>query len=122
MNDAEEDRPVNARYTHHKYTYQPNGGYPKHEWSLIGQKGGLQFHCAIVDGCRPSAILEIHKREGHGAPHYVRWLLEGPCWHDGTSLYATETLWPMIEPLLKAGEHNKIFKLLEGEADKRFGQ
>jgi len=43
------------------------------------------------------------------------------CWHDGTSLYATEHLWPIIEAYLRSGEHERIFLFLEHEADDRFG-
>ena len=48
------------------------------------------------------------------------WLLKVPCWHDGTSLYATDTLWPMVEGYLRGGEHEQIFRLLEWEADRVF--
>src|SRR3546814_5446238 len=49
------------------------------------------------------------------------WLIGGRCWHDGTSLYATDTLWPMIEAMLRTGDHETIFRVLEQEADTRFG-
>ena len=52
--------------------------------------------------------------------HLSCWLLKGNCWHDGTSLYAIETLWPMIKPLLAASDHEQIFRTLETEADERF--
>jgi hypothetical protein len=104
------------KYAHHKYTYNPNMGYPKHDWSLIGEFGGLNFHATIVKG-EASCGLEIHKFFGQGAPsHTPCWLLGAPCWHDGTSMYAMDTLWLMIEPYLKSGEHDTIFKLLEVEA------
>lgn len=111
------------KYNHHKYTYENRFNSARHSWTLIGEKGGLHFHVNILEDEKygPTAGLEIHKFSGVGAPDHVPcWLLHAPCWHDGTSSYAMETLWPMVEPYLKTGEHNTIFKLLEGEAT-RFG-
>ena len=44
----------------------------------------------------------------------------GRCWHDGTSIYASERVWPIVQSFLKSGEHDKIFLFLEREADCRF--
>lgn len=105
------------KYAHHKYTYEKPYGYPRHNWSLIGQHGGLRFHATTMPNHGPSCGLEIHRFSGEGAPsHTPCHLLGAPCWHDGTSLYANETLWPLIEPFFEAGAHDAIFKLLEAEA------
>ena len=109
------------KYAHHKYTYQSPFGYPKHDWSLIGEKGGLNFHATVMPNHPVSAGLEFHSFTGKGAPsHTPCWLLGSPCWHDGTSSYAIDMLWPMIQPYLESGQHETIFKLLEGEASRYF--
>lgn len=82
----------------------------------------------MCDGREASCGLEIHYAAGH-VPEYLDgnaptntdcWLIGGRCWHDGTSLYATESLWPMIESWLRIGDHEAIFRCLEREADERF--
>jgi hypothetical protein len=114
-----------SRYRHHKYTYTKFFS-PRHSWELVGPKGGVHFHVTMVEGYGTSCGLEIHY---YAAPDYMKddapsqmpcWLLHAPCWHNGTSLYAEETLWPMIKPLLANGDHEKIFQFLEQEADNRF--
>ena len=121
------------RYRHHAYKWHKPFTSAKHQWSFIGPKGGLNFWALMSfkiskDNWAPdSAGLEIHYSRGHQpdtdrAPDHTNcWLTEEPCWHDGTSLYATETLWPMIKPMVKYGDHETIFRLLEGEADRYFG-
>ena len=111
------------KYAHHKYTFDPAFGSDRHNWQLVGEKGGLNFHVSILENKQygPSAGLEFHSFAGKGSPsHTPCWLLGGPCWHDGTSSYAMDTLWPVIEPMLAAGEHRTIFRVLESEADRYF--
>jgi hypothetical protein len=116
------------RYAHQKYTWEKPFGSVRHMWQLVGPKGGIHFTANIWDraGSDPACGLEVHYYE---APDYRRdeapsqvncWLIGGRCWHDGTSLYASETLWPMIVPMLRSGDHDSIFRLLEHEADQRF--
>lgn len=65
--------------------------------------------------------LELHSiyPKGDDAPDHIDCpLTGGRCWHDGTSLYASETLWPHIQPYLRDGDHETIFKILEREAKK----
>ncbi len=112
------------KYRHQKYTWEKPFGSVRHMWQLIGPRGGIHFAISLTEGYSVSAGLEIHYREpleSDRAPDQNPcWLLGCPCWHDGTSLYASETLWPLIEPMLKHGEHEAIFRVLEGEADRRF--
>lgn len=112
------------RYRHHKYTYTNPFGSPNHQWSMIGPDGGMHFHVSVHKDYPPSCGLEIHyaTKRGNEAPSQVPcWLIGAPCWHDGTSLYASEYLWPRIEAYLRAGDHDRIFSILEREADDRFG-
>lgn len=111
------------RYRHHKYTWSKPFSSVRHQWEFVGPDGGMHFHASEYDG-QWSCGLEIHyaNKRGDDAPSQIRcWLLHARCWHDGTSLYAEESLWPLIQPYLKDGEHDKIFRILEREANDRFG-
>jgi hypothetical protein len=115
------------RYRHHRYEYSKPFMSPRHSWELIGPRGGIHFHVSLTPGYDPSCGLEIHYARGfqpnkdEPPSQCPCWLLKEPCWHDGTSLYASEQLWPMIEPYLKRGDHDQVFAILEREADDRFG-
>lgn len=118
------------KYRHHKYTWTKPFGNVYHQWELVGPVGAVHFHVCISEknDWPPSCGLEFHHTEACGwhtdeAPHHLNCpLTGGRCWHDGTSLYATETLWPRIKDWLNAGDHEAIFRLLEREADERFNQ
>jgi hypothetical protein len=104
------------KYAGHLYKWSKPFNHVNHHWELRSVHGAVHFH---VSG--DHAGLEMHSIYPHGddAPHHVNCpLTGGRCWHDGTSLYATETLWPMIQPYLKSGEHEKIFSILETEAER----
>lgn len=110
-----------SKFAHHKYTWSKPWGSVQHQWELVGPNGAIHLHVTIVEGYDDSAGLEFHSRSGDGAPSQVRcWLLESPCWHDGTSLYAVETLWPMIKGMCALGDHSAIFLILESEYQHHF--
>jgi hypothetical protein len=95
-----------------------------HSYELIGAKGGLNLHVSgphhydNMDNW--SAGLETHSRTplyGDTAPsHDLCWLLQCPCWHDGTSMYAQEHYLPMV----LAGDHERVFRELVRYADDRW--
>src|SRR5438046_10337499 len=102
------------KYRNHTYTWSKPYGNPRHRWSLILKEGAIDFHISLVPGYETTAGLEFHHIEGSGAPNHIDCpLTGGRCWHDGTSLYAIETLWPIIEPKLERNDHKGIFKALE---------
>lgn len=115
-----------GRFRHHKYTYTNRFGSPSHTWELVGPDGGIHFHVSITKSYDPSCGLEFHhaaraKYRCDAAPDHTTCPLIGePCWHDGTSLYASEQVWPMVEPMLRHGEHEAVFRYLEGEYDSHF--
>jgi hypothetical protein len=116
------------RFNGHKYTWSQPFTHVHHNWDLIGPKGALNFHASMpADGREePSCGLEFHHTESlfyapQDAPHHLNCpLTGGRCWHDGTSLYASENVWPMVKGYLVYGDHRKIFKLLEKEYDAHF--
>lgn len=111
-------------FNNHKYTWSKPFTYVRHQWELIGPDGGVHFHVSMSEPKfgGPSCGLEFHRAawsnsrpSGEAPSQHKCWLIGGPCWHDGTSLYASETVWPYVEPCLRAGDHDAIFRYLEGE-------
>lgn len=117
-----------AKFRHHKYTYCNPFGSPRHQWELVGPDGGIHFHVSMTKGYEPSCGLEFHHaaRARHRcdeAPDHIKCPLIGePCWHDGTSLYASESIWPMVEPMLRSGDHEAVFRVLEYEYKTHFSR
>lgn len=121
------------KFRDHKYTWIKPFDQTRHTWSLRGPKGGVSFHVSLWEGPEgaekhaqfggPNAGLEFHRAfdpsGGERAADHARcWLLEAPCWHDGTSLYANETVWPMVQAMMP--DHDMIFRLLEREYEDHF--
>lgn len=114
-----------SRFRHHKYTWSKPFGTVRHCWELVGPDGAIHFAVNMSEEKYggPTAGLEFHHLSGDGAPHHLDCKLTGGrCWHDGTSLYANETLWPEIGPMLRFGDHDGIFALLEHEYNQHFGR
>ena len=96
-------------------------------WQLIGPEGGLHFTAShYKDNDDWTCGLEIHRstpadyQKCHAPSDTNCWLIGGRCWHDGTSLYARETVWPRVEYFLNQGKHKEIFDMLEREYEKQF--
>jgi hypothetical protein len=110
-----------ADFRHHKYTWSKPLGSVHHRWELVCAQGAIHFSASLTQGYGTTAGLEFHHLTGEGAPDHVNCpLTGGRCWHDGTSLYAMESLWPQIEPMLQHGDHGGIFSILEWEATKHW--
>lgn len=115
------------RFADHKYEWTKPFMSVRHCWSLRGPRGGIHFHVSITPNYDPNAGLEFHRNFDptngqEAAQHKNCWLCGGPCWHDGTSLYASERVWPLVEPYLIDGDHETIFRLLETEYDEHFAR
>lgn len=117
-----------SKFSHHRYEYT-NRFSPRHMWEIVGPEGGVHFHASLTKGYPPSCGLEFHHnqaawlrmgRDNEAFHHRNCPLLGGPCWHDGTSLYASETLWPIIKSALERGDHDSVFRCLEREYNDRF--
>lgn len=119
-----------VKFAGHKYTWQKPFTSIRHQWELRGPVGAVDFHASLTPQYPPSCGLEFHysprwsgfeARWGGTAPQHLNCpVLGGPCWHEGTSLYASEALWPMIEGYLKCSEHEQIFRILECEYCQHF--
>jgi hypothetical protein len=114
------------KFNHEEYKWSKPFGSPRHNWQLVGPKGGLHLHVSLTPGYDPSCGLEFHhsSRAGYGqdrAPDHLKCQVIGePCWHDGTSLYASERVWPIVEGMLKSHDHEAIFRYLERLYTERF--
>ena len=119
------------KFRDHKYTWEHPFECAKHRWSFRGPGGGLHLDVSIMDDEKqfphPSAGLEYHhNRQPCGEPgaahHSQCWLTGQPCWHEGISSYANETVWPHVEQYLQDGDHPGIFRYLEGLYDDHFAR
>lgn len=112
-----------------EYTYSKQFGSPRHCWTVIGAAGGIHLHISIYEGVGasrlPSGGIEFHYRH---PPEYMLddapsqdccSLLKCPCWHDGSSLQATERWIPLWES--DPHDHDRMFELLAAELDERCG-
>ena len=114
------------KYRHHKYTWTKKFDWPTHRWEFVGPLGGMHFFATVAPGYAPSCGVEYHHTEACNfapgeAPHHISCpMTGGRCWHVGETLYATETVWPILSLYLAVGDHDAIFTHLESEADMRF--
>jgi len=108
----------------HKYTPQPwsqGDDSVSVQWSLRGPRGAIHLHCSshMRDGIKEwSCGIEYHfavRGERTDAPDYVNCpFVGGWCWHDGTSLGASE-FWENHggKQAFQRGDHRFIFAHLE---------
>lgn len=93
----------------HRYRYELTEfvGTWTHRWVIVARHGAVEFwvrqHLGMPN-LDDSAGLEMHWRvppphmETEAPSHDKCHSLGGPpCWHDGTSLYATEQLLPLVD-------------------------
>ena len=108
------------KYNGHLYKWSKPFSAVYHNWELRSVHGGIQFHVTMSSEST-SCGLEMHSVYpiGDRAPDHINCpITGGRCWHDGASMYANDHLWPLIEPYLKDGFHETIFRILEEEAEK----
>lgn len=91
------------------YAYiAPEGEVKRHMWTLVGPNGAVHIWAepapdAMSWGDKYFGGVEIHspkrlyKSDWAAEPlHAECWLLKCPCWHDGSSLYFSERIEPLI--------------------------
>ena len=102
----------------------PKNGTQRHSFAVVGTKGAVEFWFH-TDSMECSGF-EVHSRSGEGhwtnmpdhPSHLKCELLDGPCWHNGTSLWASE-FWV---PLYEAGGPDAVWRRLEREYPERFNK
>lgn len=88
---------------------------------IVNDLGGIHFWFMEyeVDGnVNRVGGVEIHRSSAadyqRGEPHHENcWLLNGPCWHDGSSLMAQDTYIPMWERCQLMGDYEQLWVSLE---------
>jgi len=89
-------------------------------FAVVGPAGAVEFRLMTRDGpLGPVSPMgfEMHARAPlDGGNHSNCWLIEGPCCHDGTSLWAIEH-WM---PLFRNGGTKALWPALEAEYRRRF--
>lgn len=119
------------KFKHHTYTWSKPFLSVRHKWTLVGPIGAVHFHASIHEGTAACGLEFHHTDRALLLPRFSPMTREAPahldceltggrCWHDGTSLYAMDTLWPRFELYLKGGHHEEIFRSLEKEYEDRF--
>jgi hypothetical protein len=109
-----------------KYELTIRFGDKCHIWSVVGAAGGLHLHITEPkedSQRRPHGGFEIHRRkpygDSHDAPtHKDCWLVGGPCWHDGSSLWADEYWIPRWKN--DPQDHDGMFERLRVEYANQF--
>lgn len=111
-----------------EYTYSQTFNLPNHTWTCIGGVGAIHLHIRAYK--RDAEIfdwtsgIEYHSRRPfkhapHDAPNHADcWLLNEPCWHEGSSLYAQEVWFPRWKAEPHA--HDQMFDALREEYRKHF--
>jgi len=90
----------------------------RHWWAVVGDLGGVHFwyQVSTFDGEKYGGV-EWHWRKptedyhAENPDHNDCWIIGGPCWHDGTSLYAEEVYIPLVDH----SSDDTIFLFLEGD-------
>jgi len=115
-----------------KYIYNNNYGRPQHIWTVIHGQGAIHLHINDMGQeyadkyriDRYSGGLEIHYRK---PPLYMKndapsqdecWILKCPCWHNGSSLEASEIWIPQW--LNDQHDHDRMLASLEQYATDQF--
>lgn len=91
---------------------EPHPGQPRYTWAMVGPKGAVhiwaqttsdEYAERFVD--RYIGGVECHWPAGDEEAHHADcWLLKGPCRHDGSSLYFSDHIAPMLSPENIEGE------------------
>jgi len=108
------------------WTYRQTirGGRVNHEWSLAGNDGGVHIHGfrSSYDGYGQEWLggIEYHwatapdYMDADNPSHEYCWLLNKPCWHDGSSLQFSERIAPMLpeNDVLEDWHHERITRIM----------
>lgn len=101
-----------------------------HKWSVISARLAVHLHIRTLKyrpgsdiPREPHGGIEFHSRSPwpsspDSAPdHDQCWLLKGPCWHDGSSLQASEYWIPRWQR--DPNDHEGMFAALAAELDRK---
>lgn len=90
------------------FTYQAvvRGGNVTHLWSLANENGGIHVSASLhpylngnrewMGGAETHYIAAPDYMDPDKPSHQHCWVLGCPCWHDGSSLYFSENIAPLL--------------------------
>lgn len=87
------------------YKVYTRGSRQEHQWSLVGERGGIHVDAWLAAdslyGERWLGGIEGHSPtrrdyDSEKPSHEHCWLIQGPCWHDGSSLQFSEQIAPYL--------------------------
>jgi hypothetical protein len=121
-----------------KHDYSTIGeGQDRHIWSVVGPKGAVhvwaranhdewiaEFGEHWIGGVERHSPVPVYSFNDPDKPdHPDCFLLNGPCWHDGTSLYFSERIAPMLPPEAPFPEyvHSFVRNVLDDFYESHFG-
>lgn len=114
------------KYNGHKYTMTPRHDWIIHNWVVHCVEGAVELNVQLHKEGKydPACGLEFHSRtpvRNEAPAHVDCHVLKCPCWHDGTSMYAT-TLWEDygLRRLCENGQHDAILSQLEIEIERHW--
>ena len=90
--------------------HNPDTDRAHYVWGVRGKMGGVHVwaqrmndQAAEISGCRYYGGIEVHRAtpseydDPTKPDHYECWFINGPCWHDGSSLQFERQIKPMIQ-------------------------
>jgi hypothetical protein len=90
-----------------QYIVAVRGGRATHMWTLSNADGAVHIHGWMhespsygrewLGGIEIHSPKQLYGSEPADPTQKHCWLLDGPCWHDGSSLYFSEHLAPLLE-------------------------
>lgn len=114
-----------------RHEIRPNG---EQHYVVIGEDGAIHFHLMESSedpkkafGERYWGGVEVHSKKqmyDHGEKPASEncWILGGQCWHDGSSLMATERFIPEWEFCQRIGDFESLWRGLEVMYEKQFSE
>ena len=105
-----------------KYEFAIEFDIPRHVWTVVGRHLAIHLHISELKDHGPSGGIEYHYRQ---PPEHMKddaptqdqcWLLKAPCWHDGSSMQATDYWIPQWQK--SPHDIARMFALLEMTMEK----
>jgi hypothetical protein len=86
-----------------------------HSWFLVGPQGAVHVHIAQSDKFEGGGGIECHWNEyrpefARAPDHLECQVTKRPCWHDGSSMFVSDHIMPMLNiKRITADDHGIVF-------------
>lgn len=117
------------------YNYTPpDGENTRHIWSLKGSNGAVHVWASeyspdmierlgerFYGGVEIHSPVQLYEHDPNPSNDHC-WLLDGPCWHDGSSLYFSDRIAPWLSDApFSEDTHKHIIRILYSYYMNHFG-